>query len=67
MAKSMMGYMVRAWKKEFKDPAWRMGNKKQRNSLARECAAASLEIDNDVLDADEADIRVQEEVSDWGQ
>lgn len=67
MAKSPLGYMVRAWKKEFKDPMWKLGNKKQRNALARDCAGASIEIDDDVHDAIEADFRVMEEVSDWGR
>lgn len=67
MAKSMMGTMVRAWNKELKSPEWQMGNKKRRKAFARELAAASLEMDNDVLDAVEAEIRVQEEVSDWGR
>ncbi|MGV3779254.1 hypothetical protein [Citrobacter freundii] len=67
MAKTAMGYMVRAWKLEFRDPAWRMGSKKQRNAMARDCAEASIEVDSDVSDAVEAEFRVQEEVSDWGQ
>lgn len=64
MAKTAMGYMVRAWKLEFRDPQWRM-NKKQRAAMARDCAGASIEIDNDVSDAVEAEFRAQEEVSDW--
>ncbi|WP_142971396.1 hypothetical protein [Enterobacter hormaechei] len=67
MAKTAMGYMVRAWKLEFKDPAWNMRSRKRRAAMARDCAGASIEIDNDVQDAVEAEIRVQEEVSDWGQ
>lgn len=62
-----MGLMVRAWNKELKSPEWRFGNKKKRKAFARELAAASLETDNDVLDAVEAEFRVQEEVSDWGR
>ncbi|ECY2423261.1 hypothetical protein F6804_13075 [Salmonella enterica] len=67
MAKSMMGYMVRAWNNELKSREWNMGNKKRRKAFARELAAASLEMDNDVADAVEAEFRVQEEVSDWGR
>lgn len=67
MAKTAMGYMVRAWKLEFKDPVWNMRSRKQRAAMARECAAASIEIDSDVSDALEAEFRVQEEVSDWGR
>ena len=67
MAKSPMGYMVRAWKKELKDPVWGMGSRKQRNACARDFASASIEVDNDVLDADEAESRVLEELSDCGR
>lgn len=67
MAKSPMGYMVRAWKKELKDPVWGMGSRKQRNACARDFASASIEVDNDALDADEAESRVLEELSDWGR
>ena len=67
MAKSPMGYMVRAWKKELKDPVWGMGSRKQRNACARDFASASIEVDNDVLDAGEAESRVLEELSDWGR
>lgn len=67
MAKSPFGYMIRAWEMEFKDPAWGLNSKKQRRKFARECAGASIEIDNDVSDAVEAEYRVKEEVSDWGQ
>ena len=67
MAKSPMGYMVRAWKKELKDPVWGIGSRKQRNACARDFASASIEVDNNVLDADEAESRVLEELSDWGR
>lgn len=65
--KTAMGYMVRAWKLEFKDPRWNMRSRKQRAAMARDCAGASIEIDTEVADAIEAESRVYEELSDWGR
>lgn len=67
MAKTPMGLMVRAWDKELKTSPWNMRSRKHRKACARDFASISIETDNDVLDAVEAEFRVQEELADWGQ
>lgn len=65
MSKSPMKYMVRAWNKELKNPAWEMGNRRHRKACAREWAGASIEVDGDIQDQAEADDRLEEELRDW--
>lgn len=69
MAKSAMGYMVRAWNKELKQPEWEMGNRKHRKACARNWAAATVsgvESWHEVVDSqDAADEAVAEDVSNW--
>lgn len=69
MSKSPMKFMVRAWNKELKDPAWRMGSRKHRKACARNWAAvtvAATESWHEVIDCqDAADEAVAEDVSNW--
>ncbi|MEF4800012.1 hypothetical protein U9687_00600 [Escherichia coli] len=69
MTKSPMKFMVRAWNKELKDPAWRMGNRKHRKACARNWAAvtvAAAEAWHEVIDCqDAADEAVAEDISNW--
>ncbi|ENH9678130.1 hypothetical protein EKO00_21820 [Enterobacter roggenkampii] len=69
MSKSPMKYMVRAWNKELKNPAWGMGSRKHRKDCARNWAsvtAAAAESWHEVIDSqDAADEAVAEDVSNW--
>lgn len=69
MAKSAMKYLVRAWNKELKNPAWRMGSRKQRKACARNWASTTAEAAKDwdwpIDSQDAADEAVAEDVSNW--
>lgn len=69
MAKSAMKYLVRAWNKELKNPAWRMGSRKHRKDCARNWASTTAEAVHEwgwpIDSQDAADEAVAEDVSNW--
>lgn len=65
MSKSAMKYMVRAWKKELKQPYWGMGDRKRRKLCARDFAGASVESVGAIGDQQEADELLAEELTYW--
>ncbi|MCX8980085.1 hypothetical protein NLN92_18950 [Citrobacter portucalensis] len=63
--KSQMKRMVRAWKKELKDPRWDIKSRKKRADLARDWASASIESADPFTCQQDADDWLNEELLDW--